>query len=459
MAGHVAVIIAQRGEVLLQVAHVGAGGAQLQAGRAGRGSNGTARRLDRILDRGKRLRARHAVRRQAVILLEGLDRGFGLGTDVAGDVRVVIAQLLEILLEPGDAVSLAVELDRRAGNRSRRRRAAGHAAAHERLFNRLERLGARHAVGRQVVLLLEELHRRLGLGAEAAGDVRPVVTQRLEVLLQIAHVRTDGAELQAGSGRRGRGRRRGGTPLGVNRFQLGQGRRADDAVDVQTICLLEGLDRAFGLRADVAGALTVIISQSAQHVLHTHNSLLIVVLGHGNRARGHRGAALRGGERAHALARQAAAAYLEGILGLLAAENLDEGIVTVALADPAGADIAVAVAVLNLDKGDAAAGLGTGDIDACVLHHVVDDSCAGRCARAYANLVLRLAVNLAVTRGKRGSRKAGHQNTQDRQHRNPFGDPCFHIRVSPLSCPPSGRTAFRTAHPPSSCRQMDIPVH
>ena len=345
VAGHVAVVVAQRRQILLERADGRAGRAELHVRAAG-AARRAARLVNRRRNRVERLRARDAVRRQALRLLEGLHGRLGLRAEVAGDFRIVIAELLQIRLKPADLRALAVQLKRRA------RAAAGSgraALAGNRRRDGVQGLGARNAVRRQAVFLLEALHGRLGLRAEIAGDLRPVIAQRRQILLEVANVRALGIELEAACG---------GTRAGraaalrlVGRVNLRDGLRAGNAVRRQAVLALKALDGRHGLWPRVAGDLAGVIAQRLQLGLHLADRRAAGIFADIGRIRiGGAGLALRRGERADRLAGQIAAAHLELRLGLIGGEHLHVGVAPVALADPARRGRTVAGAVFDLNE-------------------------------------------------------------------------------------------------------------
>ena len=118
MAADAAVIVAQRLEILLQLAHGVAAAALTQhavavAGRGGgRGRGRGAAGIGDIcgfIERLNRAFAGDAVILEAVTLLEGLDRGLGLGAVVTGDVAGIQLELLEGGLNGRNFVGLVAE--------------------------------------------------------------------------------------------------------------------------------------------------------------------------------------------------------------------------------------------------------------------------------------------------------------------------------------------------------------
>ena len=313
MTGDVAVVIAQRGQVLLERADGGAGGAELHV-RAGRRAGRAARAAHRRGDRVKRSRARNAVRRQTLGLLESLDGRLGLAAEVAGDFRVIVTELLKVGLQLADLRALAVELERRACAAAGSGRAALSGDSRR---DGIERLGACNAVGGQAVLFLEALDGGFRLRAKVAGDFRPVIAERRQILLKVANVCALRVELEAACRRRGRARR-GFTGLAlIGRVDLRDGLRAGDAVGGQAVFALKALDGRDGLFARVAGNLAAVIVQRLEFGLNALDRLAAGVLADIGVIRiGRAGLALRRGKRADRLAGHIAAAHLELALGL-----------------------------------------------------------------------------------------------------------------------------------------------
>lgn len=119
---------------------------------------------------------------------------------------------------------------------------------------------------RQAVFLLEAPHGRLGLRAEIAGDLRPVIAQRRQILLEVANVRALGIELEAACGgtRAGKSCR----PSPRRPRQSSRWSAAGNAVRRQAVLALKALDGRHGLRPRVAGDLAVVIAQRLQLGLH-----------------------------------------------------------------------------------------------------------------------------------------------------------------------------------------------
>ena len=117
MAADAAVIVAQRLEILLQGAHRVAAAALAQhaaavAGGVGIGGGGRAAGIGDFrgfVERLNRTFAGDAVILEAVTLLEGLDRGLGLGAVVTGDVAGIQLELLEGGLNGRNFIGLVAE--------------------------------------------------------------------------------------------------------------------------------------------------------------------------------------------------------------------------------------------------------------------------------------------------------------------------------------------------------------
>ena len=394
MTGDVAVVITQRRQVLLERADGSTGRAEFQVragGRAGR----AARVIDRRGNRTERLCARNAVSRQTLRLLERLDSRFRLGAVVAGDFRVIVTQLLQVVLKLGDLGALAVELERRSADRGGCARAA---LAGNRRGDCAERLCARDAVSRQTVRLLERLDSRFRLRAVVTGNLRIIVAQRRQILLQVADRRAGGIERQhvRASGRRSRS----SALRLVCRVNLCKRLRAGNAVGSQAVLTLERLDGGDGLGTCVAGNRAGIEAQRLELSLNALDGLAAGVLSDVGVIRiGGTRLALGGGKRTDLLAGQVSAADVKQLLRLIRAENLDIRRLAVVLADPAGFNRSIAGAILHLDKRVVSARLGRRDIHAGILDDVVDNGRVGRCGFTDADSVLRLTVDLAVIRG------------------------------------------------------------
>ena len=396
MTGDVTVVIAQCRQILLKRADGSAGRAELQVcagGRTGR----TARVVDRRGNRAERLRARNAISRQTLRLLERLDRRFRLGAVVAGDFRVIVTQLLQIILKLGDLAALAVELERRSADRGRCTCAA---LAGNRRRDCAERLCARDAVSRQTVRLLERLDSRFRLRAVVTGNLRIIVAQRRQILLQIADRRAGGIERKhvRASGRRSRS----SALRLICCVNLCNRLRTRDAVGSQAVLILKRLDGGDGLGTRVAGDRTGIEAQRLELGLNALDGFAAGVLSDVGVIRiGGTRLALGCGKRADLLAGQVSAADVKQLLRLIRAENLDIRRLAVVLADPAGFSRSIAGAILHLNKGIVSARLGRRDIHAGILDDVVDNGRVGRCGFTDADSVLRLTVDLAVIRGAR----------------------------------------------------------
>ena len=396
MTGDVAVVITQRRQVLLERADGSAGRAELQVragGRAGR----AARVVDRRGNRAERLRARNAVSRQTLRLLECLDRRFRLGAVVAGDFRVIVTQLLQVVLKLGDLGTLTVELERRSADR---RRCARAALAGNCCGDCAERLCARDAVSRQTVRLLKRLDSRFRLRTVVTGNLRIIVAQRRQILLQVADRRAGSIERKhvRASGRRSR---RSALRL-VCRVNLCNRLRTRDAVGSQAVLILKRLDGGDGLGTRVAGDRAGIEAQRLELGLNTLDGFAAGVLSDVGVIRiGGTRLALGCGKRTNLLAGQVSAADVKQLLRLIRAENLDIRRLAVVLADPAGFSRSIAGAILYLNKGIVSARLGRRDIHAGILDDVVDNGRVGRCGFTDADSVLRLTVDLAVIRGTR----------------------------------------------------------
>ena len=125
----------------------------------------------------ERFAARHAIRRQVILLLERLDRRNRRIAIIAVNGRVVEAELFQLRLQI---------LDRAAGCALAERAVVLVAV---RVFVRavelFERFAARYAIRRQVILLLKRLDRRNRRIAVAAIDIGVVETKLLQLRLQI----------------------------------------------------------------------------------------------------------------------------------------------------------------------------------------------------------------------------------------------------------------------------------
>ena len=216
-----------------------------------------------VVDGGQGLGAGDAVRRQAVLTLEGADRRGGLGAEFAVDGIVKELEhgqprLQEVHLRAGGAdLQGGIGVGHGGGRRGGGGRGLGGGrgagaqgvAAEQPLLG----LQARHAVGGQVVLLLEGLDGGDVVGVVDAVRGDGVVAQGHQLLLHAGDGNAAGAPAQhhhviggdgGGGGGDGGGNDGGGQQddlQGVVDLAVG------DAVDGQIVLLLEGLDGGHGV--------------------------------------------------------------------------------------------------------------------------------------------------------------------------------------------------------------------
>ena len=207
--------------------------------------------------------ARHAVRLQAVVLLEGLQGLHALVAELAVHPSLVVSQLLQPPLDGFRVLPFRVPLHRHDRHRIGRGRGGRRGGGGGRggigfqgavRFQRLPGRGAGHAVRRQAVLLLEGLHGLLGRGVIFPGNRAVVVSQRLQPALQLAHGVPGGVLLHGGALDRAQGPHLRGGAGGVLRLpgvQEGLDVRVHDPGGGIVVGLLEEQHRVLRRRAEL----------------------------------------------------------------------------------------------------------------------------------------------------------------------------------------------------------------
>ena len=205
--------------------------------------------LVRAVELFERFAARHAVRCQVILLLKRLDRRVCARTKRAVHRAVVIAQLLQLRLQVLDGAAAVAHAERIVILVAVR--------VLVRAVQLFERFAARHAVRRQVILLLERANRRVCARTKRAVHRAVVIAQLLQLRLQVL----DGAAAVAHAERINV---LGAVRVLVRAVQLFERLFACNAVRRQVILLLERLDRRDGRVAIIAIDISIIIAEFFQ---------------------------------------------------------------------------------------------------------------------------------------------------------------------------------------------------
>ena len=228
----------------------------------------------------ERRAACHAVRRQTVFFLECLDGALGRRAERTVDICRVETQLLQVGLQ---------RLDCRAGCALAERIVIGAGIAVRvlvRAVELFERFAARHAIRRQVILLLERTNRRVCARTKRAVHRAAVIAQLLQLRLQVL----DRAAAVAHAERI--------VVLVVVRVlvdavELFERLFACNAIRRQVILLLERLDRRNGRVAIIAIDISIIIAEFFQLCLQILDVAASAPLFQPRRAAGRTGTAGR----------------------------------------------------------------------------------------------------------------------------------------------------------------------
>ena len=203
----------------------------------------------RAVELFERFAARHAIRRQVILLLERLDCRNRRIAVAAIDIGVVEAELFQLRLQVLDCAAGCAFAERIVVLVAVR--VLVHAVE---LF---ERFAARHAVRRQVILLLERANRRVCARTKRAVHRAVVIAQLLQLRLQVL----DGAAAVAHAERI---IVLGAVRVLVDAVELFERLFACNAIRRQVVLLLERLDRRDGRVAIIAIDISIIIAEFFQ---------------------------------------------------------------------------------------------------------------------------------------------------------------------------------------------------